>query len=46
MFKKPINLKDLTVNRILGLSKQRSQVQNFLLFCKEKQYGQLVHVMG
>ena len=32
MFKKSQNLKALTVNLVLGLFKQCSRVQNFLLF--------------
>ena len=45
MFKKPQNLKGLTVNLVQGLFKQCSRVQIFLLFCKTKLYGQLLHIM-
>ena len=39
MFKKPQNLKGLTVNLVLGLFKQRSRVQIFLLFCRTNPNG-------
>ena len=39
MFKKPQNLKGLTVNLILGLFKQCSRTQIFLLFCRTNPYG-------
>ena len=38
MFKKPQNLKGLTVSLVLGLFKQCSRVQIFLLFCRTNPY--------
>ena len=39
MFKKPQNLKDLTVNLVLGHFKQCSRIQILLLFCRMNPYG-------
>ena len=39
MFKKPQNLKGLTVNLVLGLFKERSRVQIFFAFFRTNRYG-------
>ena len=45
MFKKPQNLKGLTVNLVQGLLKQCSHVQIFLLFFAERNLMDTSHIL-
>ena len=45
MFKKPQNFKGLTVNLVIGLFKQCSRVQMFLLFSKTNLYGRCSYIL-
>ena len=45
MFNKPQNLKGLDVNFVQDLFKQCSHVQTFLLLCRTKPYGLLLHII-